>query len=445
MVKFYCLCIDAFPELPGLKDYLLEQGFQRSDLICAGAFTTATMTSIISGTVGSEIIPGGIGADTSYQPRFLSWRKANRGHSLVDLVRKSGKDLIVHNHIPWMAQTIVGHPLSKDQLNQHYRDHRVESTDVERYRFGLKTSKDRITYYSTHPDMTLNTFVEWGNPEKKAQFYRNEALFFEHIGGLTEDALIWSDLCHWHEAVYYPKGNPYHDSSKNLPVNHDEALKDPLAWLRGINFNQPDSFFFIYADHSHRVQDHLDPPGFITWAYTKDTRTTPERVWPILSSYDVYPLICHVLNLEPLYHLDHARLPLFSIEDSLELSTKEVLSGKRIYLTEDGRKVAKDNLAATAFAKTRRVEDHYISVVKIIPQGPPNYPPGYYVKITQPGSIHNYDIYAFTKPEITLPVEGELTQVRCEGPLSEIRYWTIGLTKLPLEYLLIVLDLGLPL
>src|SRR3990170_510406 len=230
MVRFYAICVDAFPETPALKEVLTKAGFQRSELICAGAFTTATMTSMISGTVGSRIIPGGIGAETSYRPHFLDWRYSdNSNHCLTDVVTSSGKDLIIHNHLPWMAQNIVGQPLSKDQLNQHYRDHSIRLTgEVERFRFGIKTIQNGVTYYSTHPDLTLATFVEWGHPEKKSQFYRNERMFFEHIQDHF-NGLLWTDLCHWHEAVYYPEGNPYHKSNK-LPVSLDQALTDPIEW-----------------------------------------------------------------------------------------------------------------------------------------------------------------------------------------------------------------------
>lgn len=384
-IQVYAICIDAFPEISELKQLLKD--FQRVSFVCAGAFTTATMTSMISGTVGSEIIPGGIGYNTSYSPKFLEWRK--KGTCLVDLLINSGKDVIVHNHIPWMSHNIVGTPLSEKDKLSNYRDHEVEKSDIEIYEFGVrKLVKPNLIYSSTNPDLTLNTFLDWGSSESKEQFYSNEKKYFNHIKN-GFNGLLWTDLCHWHEAVYYASGNPY--SKNKLPIDQSIALIDSIEWLKSFDFNQPNSVFLIYADHSHRVESYLDPPGYITWAYWKDNRidtnlngTVPIfknlKLRPVISSYDIYTLILSIFNLK---HPDAdcginilSELPLLPYNP------------KRIYYTEDGRSNATDKTIATNFTQTKISNDHWISVSKHL-----NGLTGHYLKISPINNHHSYEMF----------------------------------------------------
>ncbi|CAH6419006.1 Hypothetical protein HVR_LOCUS194 [uncultured virus] len=396
MVRFYAICLDAFPETPLLKEKL--KSFQRVDLVCAGAFTTATMTSIISGTVGSQIIPGGIGYNTTYKPTFLEWRKHDK--CLTDLIIKSGQEIIIHNHVPWMSHNIIGYKLSDQEKTKHYRDHTIEqngpiqileslpdsksdkfkSEEYKQKKFGIVMRKGNVSYSSTHPDITLNTFVGWGSYKRRHQFYSNEAVYYKYIRDKF-NGLFWTDLCHWHEAVYYPKGNPYHNDSKNTSVSQEDALSDSIRWLNYFDFNDPDSVFFIYADHSHRVEPYLDPPGYITWGYWKDNRAHPQMLRPVISSYDLYPLILSVLGIN---------IPASGPYNILgELPTLSY-NPNRIYYTEDGRADAPINDKATVFGWTQLVNNSYVSVINSIPGSKT---PGIYMMITDPNNNHSYYLW----------------------------------------------------
>lgn len=346
MVKFYSICVDAFPETKELKRALKK--FQRVNFICAGGFTTATMTSIISGTVGSQNIEGGIGANTSYLKKFLEWRKD--GTALTDLIIASGQDLVIHNHVPWMSRNIVGKEYSKEELSKHYRDHQV-ANDVTIKKWGVIKEEKNLKFTSTNPDLTLNTFVEWGDPEKKKEFYQKEALFFNSF---DFNGLVWTDLCHWHEAVYYPLGNPYHSSTKGKPVTREDALVDSVKWLQNMDFEKEDAVYFIWADHGHRVETFMDPASYITWGYWKDNRKNKVELNPILSSYDLYPLILNVLNIKQPAKEILGILPINSFDKN------------RIYYTEDGRSTAIDREKATVYVETKIDGDQVLTISKVI-------------------------------------------------------------------------------
>jgi hypothetical protein len=406
MVRIYVICLDAFPETAALKQRL--QAFQRVDLVCAGAFTTATMTSMMSGKVGSEIIPGGIGCNTSYLPRFLEWRK-NKS-SLSDMVMKAGYEFIIHNHVPWMSTNLVGVPLTDEQKKLHYRDHHIDTKTVEVRDFGIISRKDTLIYTSTHPDMTFDTFVEWGNPQRKNTFYANEKKYFTQM---KFSGVLWTDLCHFHEAVYYPKGNPYHDSSKNLHINKDDAIKDSIAWLNSFDFNQPDSVFFMYADHGYRVEPYVEPPGFITWAYWKDNRAQSRILHPVMSSCDIYPIILDILNIK---------------------TNTMIYNPDRIYYTEDGRATAKVKDKATVFTRTKLFNNMWI-VVSHVMEGA-SIPLGYYVMTASRSNKETYDVYHLTSKRYT--------RVLCANPTAERKCETTPNVRIPLSYRDIVISLGVP-
>jgi hypothetical protein len=419
-IKIYIICLDAFPETEKLKEKLKE--LQRVDLVCAGAFTTSTMTSMISGTVGSDIIPGGIGSNTSYSKKFLEWRE--KGGCLPDIIRSNNYDFVVHNHIPWMSSNIIGKPLSNEQIDKHYRDHVVDDMSVtEIYDFGVICRPEKnLIYSSCNPSITLNTFIGWGDISGRTAFYNNEEKYFTYIRDKF-NGVLFTDICHWHEAVYYPSGNPY------LPVNPkhsyielDIALNCTVNWLDCFDFNQENSVYFIYADHSHRVEPYLDTPAYITWAYWKDNRKHPQKLHPVMSSYDVYPLVLSLLDIP----ISHQRLSRNPLDHSL-------YNSNRIYYTEDGRSSATIKDCATVFTRTILLNNEWIAVSHVIDGA--SISPGYYVCISPCDNKYAYHLYHInmgTCTNLLSPdVFGPNKYVKCAKKLSD-------------RYIDVVVKLGVP-
>jgi len=154
---------------------------------------------------------------------------------------------------------------------------------------------------------------------------------------------VWTDQCHWHEYVYYPKcAKPFLVDGVLQKIKKDEALNEPVNWLSFWDFNEEDSVFFIYADHSHRVKSYLDPPAYLTWAYFKDNRTQKQTINPMISSCDFYHLAAHILNLSDIpYNMysTYAKNP-FTPYDL-----------QRIYGCEDGRAQAGIKISALSFLR----------------------------------------------------------------------------------------------
>lgn len=404
MPKIYALCLDAFPETVDLSNYLVRCGFKRSTLVCSGAFTCSTMTSLISGQIGSEIIPGGIGYYTTYHERFLTWRKS--GNCLVDRLSSNDKAVIIHNHIPWMSHNIVGTRLSEKEKTENYRDwdKSVNNSNIsilsnQEDKFGvMKKVKENLSYTSTHPDLTLNTFLEWNNVQRKKNFYSNEKKYIKFMQSQSFNGLFWNDLCHWHESVYYPKGQIEIDGTA---ISREDAISDSVNWLSYWNFDEPDSIFFIYADHSHDVTPYLDPPAYLTYVYFKDNYKN-NQLNPLISSCDFYSLVEDAFKLEKLNLSKFGENP-FSPYDP-----------NRIYACEDNRADAIIKESATTFLRGTLFQNHWMSIAKVTDNS--LVPSGIYLIITLLNNKYTYTLYRFDELESNYV---ESFSIVCNGPLSE--------------------------
>jgi len=425
-IKLYTLCIDAYPETPELASLLTGRGLTRSELICAGAFTCATITSMISGTIGTQIIKDGIGYHTMYKPEFTSWR-SNKCNSdllpqvslpsrecnsdllpqvslpsrecnsdllpsrkcIIERMLQKNMDIIVHNHVPWFSKVLCGKMIPDHEKNKHYRDHAVNDDGVEVKPFGVIKSESNITYSSTNPEMTLNTFIKWNFSDNKHQFYSNEKEYITYIQNKSFHGLFFTDLCHWHEYCYYPNGQ----ITSNEKITKSDALNNSIEWLSNWNFDEPNSIFFIFADHSHRVQSYLDPPSYITWVYFKNN-VNNMPLEPIISSCDFYYLVEDIFNLE---------------------KTSHEFSG--IYACEDGRanSVVKDK--ANAFNRGCLINDFYLSVTKLTDEI--NHPIGIYVMLTKLTNKNMYSVYLFTLDFNATSSPIEKFSIICKDALSD--------------------------
>lgn len=394
--KIYLICVDAFPEIDTLTKLLLDRKLSRSDLICSGAFTCATLTSMISGCIGSEIVEGGIGYNTLYKSEFYKWR---RDHCIVERLINSGNKVLIHNHVPWFSKVFAGKELTQEEKTKHYRDHTIQQENVKIYDWGLIKDDGGFVYSCTNPDITLNTFLKWNFPDKKAKFYDNEAKYIKYIQEQDFSGMFLTDLCHWHEHVYYKSGQIKSDHE----ITAEDALKDTIKWLENWNFEEPNSVFFIFADHSHRVNAYLDPPSYMTWVFFKDNIDN-HKLNDVIASNDFYKIVETKFNLEEFNMSKWCRNPFTNLENN-----------KRIYAIEDGRSNSEITDKANAFARGSILDEYWISVIKLYDSK--NYPAGVYLTITTLKNKYTYTVYYYSN--YNLIKWTEVFSVICDGPISE--------------------------
>jgi hypothetical protein len=396
--KVYLICIDAFPEIPELVQVMGLRGLRRSELVCSGAFTCATLTSMISGCIGTEIVDGGIGYETLYKPSFYKWRE---GNCIIERLTEIGYDVVIHNHVPWFSKVIGGRQLTAEEQTKHYREHTVDHDDVTVLPFSvIKTdTATKITYSCTNPELTLNTFLKWNFPDEKKQFYENEREYINYIQKKEFNGLFLTDLCHWHEYVYYRQGQIKSDQE----ITKEDAISDTLNWLSSWDFNEPNSIFFIFADHSHRVNSYLDPQSHVTWVYHKDNMSG-EELNPIISSNDFYRLVEGVFGLKRLERSKWLNNPLGAYDPL------------RVYAVEDSRSDSAKKDSANAFGRCCILKDMFISVVKLTDST--KNPSGLYLMISELRNKYTFTAYIFD--DLNDDYRDSFSVI-CDGPLSERR------------------------
>lgn len=396
--KIYLLCIDAFPEITQLKDIMIQYGLKRSELVCSGAFTLATFTSMISGSLGTEVINGGIGYETLYKPSFYTWRKQN---CIIERLVDNNYDVFIHNHVPWFSKVVGGKQLTDDEQKKHYREHTMDklNDDIKILPFGVikKDKSTNVTYSSTNPELTLNTFLKWNFPNDKNKFYENESNFIKYIQNIPFDGLFISDLCHWHEYVYYRSGQIKSDQE----IRKEDALNDTINWLKNWDFNEPNSIFFIFADHSHRVNPYLDPQSHITWVYFKDNMQNKE-LNPLVSSTDFYKIVEQKFGLLSLNRSIWSKDPFSTYDPS------------RIYAIEDSRSNSQKKDCANAFGRCCLFNDVFISLIKLTDAT--RYPAGIYLIICNLYNKYTFTAYVFDNLDNNYV---DSFSVICNGPLDE--------------------------
>ena len=431
-MKFYSICIDAFPEIEDLKLIMCKLNFIRHHHVCASAFTCATMSSMISGQLGSEMVhPNGIGYNTLYDTKkFHHWRTQTEQKCILDriLTKKNDEDstfVYIHNNTAWMNSVLMGSPISENDMNKHYREHAFENKEVKDHEFFISTKlKDKnVIYTSTNPSKNFNNFVNFNHPQLKKEFYENETKYINWLQEQRFEGVVWMDHCHWHEHVYYQTGQTKYtdENGKALFTTRDDALQDTLNWLLNFNFNEPDSFFYIYADHSHRVQDFLDPPGYLTWCYTKNNCNSSKKISlaPVIASTDFYYL------LEELFDL----AKLTSRKSQFAVYPTEIFDAKRIYGCEDARFNANVQSKALCFLRgcvdrqdTNDENCLWISVSKLMENGLCQ--EGIYVTVTKLHFKHTFTCFIFNFQENNLPTNienftyNDHFSVVCSGPLA---------------------------
>lgn len=401
--KIYAICLDAYPETPELIKLMTDRKMSRSELICSGAFTCTTITSMISGCIGTEIINGGIGYETYYKPDFFKWRP---GNCLTERLIHSNLSVYVHNHVPWFSKVIGGKPISEEEQKRHYRDHTVDQNGCKilKSESPFAVSKidpqTRVIYSSTNPDITLNTFLKWNFPEEKSKFYSNEKKFINHIQHQKFNGLFFTDLCHWHEYCYYKEGQ----IKSNTPITQSDALNDTLKWLSNWDFNEPNSIFFIFADHSHRVNSYLDPQSYITWVYYKDNIST-SKLNPMISSNDFYHLVDFIFKLKP------------AVSKPSKWISNPIGSYNphRIYAVEDGRANAIIKDKSSAYGRCTLLSGNiFLSITKLTDNT--NNPAKIYVFISNLSNKYTYSAYLYDT------LDGKYIDhfsIKCDGPLGD--------------------------
>jgi hypothetical protein len=237
-MKIYCLLVDSLPEHPRLTKYLQSKGFKVIPQV-TNCFTTTSVVSLLTGKLPSDLEEGGIGYETHYK---------NKTNSKIDY--------------KWKDQLLI-----KKLYDKGYY---IDLVNCEWF-YPTICDEDYIYKLSACP-VSIEKAHDFRGTEKYKQlslitplpgniFYEN---YKQYIFDIQQDNV---------NSFHLIKHNQYHDAII-FKLNKEEAVNRIIWQLDQWDFNEPDSFFYIFSDHHDftKIDKLCQPPSCITWAAIKDNR-----------------------------------------------------------------------------------------------------------------------------------------------------------------------------
>ena len=348
-MKLYLLCVDAFPLTNPLKKIATDNNFKQLPFVTNGAFTTATLGSIFSGCIGSDVIPNGIAYHSWKKKSFYEWRDKYPDLPLANKINELGYKIIIHNNTSWMARHLVG--INWDADTSNYRH------DINKTEQSIKNSKyNYVEFTNSNPEDKYAAFLKYNKTTLCNKFYQNEEQNIKKVQSSSDNLFFFTDLCHWHEAVYHSN------------YSRSDANKKSIEWLKMWDFNEPDAMFIIFADHGYQVETTTPPKDYLTWCFIKDNTENPIKInRNILSSCDLYKTMLEKLGCNEFNDIimsqsvtepdnNEYRNRVYYLEDARgNESPTKCVNATAIKITEWANDYPKELLQCTYIAKGKRI------------------------------------------------------------------------------------------
>ena len=317
-MKIYCLLLDAMPwgggrpsdvgtgRSGGLAGIAEKGGLTGLTQICGGMFTTTTLLSMFTGRLPSDIVPGGVGYLSHQEERYFDWMK-KRDINLLDLLKQASFEVRLHHHLDYLLRMLCGFrgedPVSEfDAMLAHGDD---------------RFSHVRLSGWDPQ-GAKLDVFEEYGDADKCATFYSNEAAYIRDLQAerCEGNMFFLTQQQDWHDSWY-------RRDKRALPG----ARARTEEWLSQWDFTEPDAVFWVFSDHGYQVANEVTPKDSLAWVLFRDNTTKPMRpARSLISSLDFYATMLHKAGLDR-----------YGISAPDSISVHLPATPTRIFLGEDSR------------------------------------------------------------------------------------------------------------
>ncbi|EKX41508.1 hypothetical protein GUITHDRAFT_112481 [Guillardia theta CCMP2712] len=324
-MKIYCILLDALPWSSGgegarhardntagesLAEIARARSLRHVHQVSTGMFTTTTLLSMLTGTLPSDVVPGGVGYLAHHEDRYYEWMKDRKIHLFQHLMA-AGFKIKLHNHLDFILRMLLGYR-SDDPLTEFRTDSSGEWWNIE-----LSSTNVREGSF----DASMQTFEEFDDEELCGRYYELEEAYIRQLQSKSSETntFFFTQQQDWHDSWY----------TKRLSAMR-RSRRRTLEWLKLWNFDEPDAVFWIFSDHGYQVETVISPKDTLTWMLFRDNRPQPMHpMRSVISSVDFYSTIMCLLGKTD--HQDTEALVPINKAASLE----------RVFLGEDSR--VKDN------------------------------------------------------------------------------------------------------
>ncbi|KKN82795.1 hypothetical protein LCGC14_0306190 [marine sediment metagenome] len=257
-MKIFFILNDSVPYGSLLDNYFDGKGFTKLTQI-SNCFTTTSVVSLLTGKMPSDLVPGGIAYHTHYRYKTDGIIDYPWKHRLL-LKKLYDKGWIVYiNNASWFYLTICAD------------NYICKSTSLD---CGLhKADEFKATKEFTKILLTNTT-------ENNAFYSRNK----RYIQAAQKDVDV--------NEFYFIKNLQYHQA-----LATGESLKVAIERIKlnldYIDFDAPDSIFYIFSDHDNFLEiDKLcRPPNCLTTGFIKDNTRKTFNEFPYINISDMFNYI----------------------------------------------------------------------------------------------------------------------------------------------------------
>ena len=291
-MKIYCIQLDAFPLKEELINFSKKYNFKLIKKFTTGIYTVPTIFSMLHGKNPSKLIKNGI---SYYGPEkdtenFFKFNKHNN-NNLIKILNKKNYKCYIDNFYSYIK--------IPTGWMYYEKNNTLKLSDIKK--------KDNIIFKNIiYPDEYENinilstpynpgfiwSFQNYHNEEESNKFYKHIIENIKFIQSSND------------KNIYYTLNiEDYHHierTLKELNIDSDELINQILIRvlnvLEKINYDEPDSIFYIYADHGMGGNQYFDLENYYTWALVRDNTVSSQIIKPFISSCDYYSFILNKIN-----------------------------------------------------------------------------------------------------------------------------------------------------
>ena len=330
-MKIYCILMDTVPRSGKIRKAFDDKGIQFSDHITCSS-TVPTLITMFGGKTPTEMFGiGGVGHSHTYG-RLLSDKKEWDEQMIFHIVPD---DWTIHIHsMPKTRGDGGTGDFGGDTFKLLPDDICGRTENMRFYEYGEGYDEDK--FIKQMQNLPITRVLRKGK-------------VIDDKYGRESNHFVVLKFNHYHDSA---RGTDLIYNQKKI-VSSDDIIDMYADMINKMDFDEPDSLFWVYADHGepHNINVNMPPPdSWLAWCGVKDNILKRKVTKEVIGCDDFKNTV-----LNRIYDKDFPN----DVLDDVDYD--------RIYVREDGRSAVSPNFASTVSAIKALDEHRYIQYVNHSP------------------------------------------------------------------------------